>query len=141
MILLPVIERLRARLPWARRIEGAVNLSRAAETQQFAADLYVMDLGERASPNQRVNAHRQKIEVTLAVVQWSVHAGDATGGRARIALQQRRQDVLAVLCNWAPTPADDPLAFVSGELASFASPALLWVDRFTTSYQLEVANE
>ncbi|MGQ0622765.1 MAG: phage tail terminator protein [Panacagrimonas sp.] len=136
----PVIARLKAALPWARRIEGAVDLSRASEMQQFSADLYVVDFGERASPNQRINAHRQKVEATLAVVQWSVHAGDATGGKARVQMEDRRHEIIAALCNWQPTSDDDPFAYVGGELVSFAPPGILWSDRFTTSYQLVIPN-
>lgn len=140
MRLEPVIQRLREQLTWARRIESAVDLSRAAETQQFGADLYVVDFGERATRNQRVNSHRQKVEATIAVVQWSTHAGDVTGGKARIQLEERRREVLAALCNWTPTPEDDPFDYLDGALVSFAPPGILWSDRFLTSYQLVIPN-
>lgn len=140
MRLQPIIDRLKAQLAFARRVEGAVDLSRAAETQQFSADLYVVNLGERAAPNQRINAHRQKIESTIAVVQWSVYAGDATGGKALMQLEDRRDAVLAALCNWQATSEDDPFAYQGGELVSFAPPGILWSDRFTTSHQLVIPN-
>lgn len=140
MLLQPVIDRLRERCDWARKIESAVDLSRASDLQQFNADLYVVDFGERAQPNQRINAHRQKVDVTIGVVQWFNHAGDATGGKARMALQQRRETVIAALVNWAPTAQDDPFSFLGGELVSFAPPGILWSDRFQTSYQLVIPN-
>lgn len=141
MDLQPIIDRLKTKLAWARRIEGAVDLSRAAQMQQFSADLWVVNLGERASPNQRINAHRQKIELTVGVVQWSVHAGDASGGKALAQLEDRRAQVLAALCNWTPSDDEDPIAFQGGEIVIFAPPGVLWSDRFTTSYQLVIPNE
>ncbi len=141
MRLEPIIARLQSKLDWARRIETAADLSRASERQQFGADLYVIHMGDRPGPNQRINSHRQKVGVTIAVVQWSVNAGDATGGKAILQLEARRAQLLAALCNWQPNPVDDPLDFAGGEIVTFAPPGVLWSDRFSTSYQLVIPNE
>lgn len=140
MRLQPIIERLKVQLDFARRVAGAADLSRAAETQQFGADLYVVTFGERASSNQRINAHRQKLDCTIAVVQWCVDAGDATGGKAVEKLEERREALFAAICNWSPSAEHDPFIYLGGELVSFNPPGILWSDRFQTSYQLVIPN-
>lgn len=136
-----IIQRLEERLSWARKVQGAADLSRASERQQFGADLYVVDLGERAGANQRGNSHRQRVDINIGIFQWSRHVGDATGGKALEQLETRREQLLAALVNWAPSPEDDPFEFVEGRLVRFEPPGVLWSDRFKTTYQLVIPNE
>lgn len=138
MNLAPIISRLQAQLAWASEIRGAADFSAAAARMQFAADLYVIDFGERAQRNARINGHRQKVDVTFAIVHQSRNVNDPAGGDAVADLDSRRTDVIRALAGWAPSLDDDPIDFLGGELVRFVPPAVLWADRFTTSYQLVI---
>lgn len=136
----PVMARLTERLLWAEHVGSAVDFGAAAARLQFADHLYVIDFGERGRSNQRINGHRQQVDVSIAVVHFTQSANDPTGGDAMRLLDQRRRAVIAALAGFQPEPDCEPFDFVSGELIRFMPTGLLWSDRFSTSYQLVITN-
>jgi hypothetical protein len=131
MLLTPIVSRLSAQCPTLTQALYA--LSGAVPVTYPAA--YVLPLSETAGENPLLGVHSQIITSRFGIEIMLKHASQAaSGGPAAELLESVRAEVMAALKGWQPSPAYDPIAFVSGRLVEFQAGMAVWRDEFSTRF-------
>ncbi|MBX9702384.1 MAG: hypothetical protein K2X74_23300 [Acetobacteraceae bacterium] len=106
---------------------------------------YVLPLGASPGPNGLVNATRQRVEETVAVVLVTSKLTDARGAAAASTIEDAWQAVRAALVGWtpgsgpgggAPDPVWEPTLLGPAALLDFTDGVLAWRETYTSAYQL-----
>lgn len=93
---------------------------------------YVIPLQVDAGGNEVIGGSIQQHALAFGVVLVLRYAGDATGGRATLALEPLRLMVQDALVGWTPPGCHAPLDFVGGRLSEMMDGGTVaWQDDFT----------
>lgn len=122
-----IAQRLRERASMLRAVGGSASLDAAYKANRFPEpSAYVLPARHSAGKNELgSNGFSQLVSAEFAVVLCVKNVADARGSAAHGDLQPVLEEVYAVLLNWQPPWAANPIEMDSGKLAD-VEPGLLW---------------
>lgn len=104
-----------------------------ADLPRSSPAAYVIPLSEDVGENQALSGSVQMHSLTFGVLLIARHAGDASGARATLALQELRDAVHAAIVGWRPDGCATYVAFAGGSLEDADAGVVTWLDSFTVS--------